>query len=97
MAACEQFGGNRHGNITEKKTVLLSRPRVTAGLAVGLRARVLPTKKFPPLAPLKRKTQARDPTARPEDAGGIERQLIKWFRITLRVQILIRISLRQLA
>ena len=35
------------------KPLLLSRHRVTAGLAVGLRARVLPTGKSPPLAPLK--------------------------------------------
>ena len=36
------------------KPPLLSRPRVTAGLAVGLRARVLPTGKFPPLATLEK-------------------------------------------
>ena len=35
------------------KPTLLSRHRATAGLAVGLRARVLPTGKFPPLAPLR--------------------------------------------
>ena len=34
------------------KSPLLSRPRVTAGLAVGLCARVHPTGKVPPLAPL---------------------------------------------
>ena len=36
------------------KPPLLSRPRVTAGLAVGLRARVLPEGKFPPLASLEK-------------------------------------------
>ena len=34
------------------KPLLLRRHWVTAGLAVGLRACVLPTGKFPPLAPL---------------------------------------------
>ena len=36
----------------EPKLPLLSRHWATAGLAVGLRACVLPTGKFPPLAPL---------------------------------------------
>ena len=39
---------------------LLSRPRVTAGLAVGLRARVLPTGKFPPLGPCNEKHPSTD-------------------------------------
>ena len=39
------------------KPPLLSRHWTTAGLAVGLRACVLPTGKFPPLAPLRKRAE----------------------------------------
>ena len=39
------------------KPPLMSRQWATAGLAVGLRACVLPTGKFPPLAPLRKRAE----------------------------------------
>ena len=49
--------GMRTAPAVGPKPPLLSRHRVTAGLAVGLRAWVLPTGKFPPFSPSKKTYQ----------------------------------------
>ena len=62
------------------KPPLLSRPRVTAGLAVGLRARVLPTVKFPPLASLRefhrKKTKRKENTTKTKEEGKTSRSTL---------------------